>query len=150
MDDISVLNLFIEAGLVVKLVMIILLIASLLTWIVIFERYNFFRDLKKTNSDITENLCLPDNKLFYDYKNHLFTDKQIDKVYSIFHLTVFFIYDIKKIVAPKNYKKSILNCKERFVLTSCNIQWGIREWSGAHQTILLYDNKRKSVNVNPI
>ena len=36
---------------VVKLVMIILLIASLLTWIVIFERYNFFRDLKKTNSD---------------------------------------------------------------------------------------------------
>ena len=41
MDDISVLNLFIEAGLVVKLVMIILLIASLLTWIVIFERYNF-------------------------------------------------------------------------------------------------------------
>lgn len=51
MDDISVLNLFIEAGLVVKLVMIILLIASLLTWIVIFERYNFFKDLKKTNSD---------------------------------------------------------------------------------------------------
>ena len=51
MDDISVLNLFIEAVLVVKLVMIILLIASLLTWIVIFERYNFFRDLKKTNSD---------------------------------------------------------------------------------------------------
>tara|TARA_B100001057_G_scaffold488120_1_gene571958 strand:+ start:2052 stop:2726 length:675 start_codon:yes stop_codon:yes gene_type:complete len=51
MDDISVLNLFIEAGLVVKLVMIILLIASLLTWIVIFERYNFFRGLKKTNSD---------------------------------------------------------------------------------------------------
>ena len=51
MDDISVLNLFIEAGLVVKIVMIILLIASLLTWIVIFERYNFFRDLKKTNSD---------------------------------------------------------------------------------------------------
>ena len=51
MDDISVLNLFIEAGLVVKLVMIILLIAPLLTWIVIFERYNFFRDLKKTNSD---------------------------------------------------------------------------------------------------
>ena len=44
MDDISVLNLFIEAGLVVKLVMIILLIASLLTWIVILERYNIFTD----------------------------------------------------------------------------------------------------------
>ena len=109
--------------------------------------FTYFYVLKKTNSDITENLCLPDNKLFYDYKNHLFTDKQIDKVYSIFHLTVFFIYDIKKIVAPKNYKKSILNCKERFVLTSCNIQWGIREWSGAHQTILLYDNKNNTVEL---
>ena len=58
MDDISVLNLFIEAGLVVKLVMIILLIASLLTWIVIFERYNFFRDLKKTNSDFLKTFWL--------------------------------------------------------------------------------------------
>ena len=71
MDDISVLNLFIEAGLVVKLVMIILLIASLLTWIVIFERYNFFRDLKKTNSDFLKTFWTGDdlNKLYAKTEN---------------------------------------------------------------------------------
>ena len=45
MDDISVLNLFLDAGMVVKTVMIILLIASLLTWIVIVERYNFYKKI---------------------------------------------------------------------------------------------------------
>tara|TARA_B100000963_G_scaffold361718_1_gene398948 strand:+ start:3012 stop:3689 length:678 start_codon:yes stop_codon:yes gene_type:complete len=49
MDEISVLNLFLDAGGVVKLVMIILFIASILSWIVIFERYNFFLRLKNSN-----------------------------------------------------------------------------------------------------
>ena len=35
MEEISVLNLFLDAGLVVKLVMIILFVASILSWIVI-------------------------------------------------------------------------------------------------------------------
>ena len=43
MDDISVLNLFLEAGLVVKTVMMILILASLVTWIVIIERYTFYK-----------------------------------------------------------------------------------------------------------
>lgn len=50
MNDISVINLFLEAGLVVKIVMMILLIASLLTWIVIVERYNFYKKIKNINS----------------------------------------------------------------------------------------------------
>ena len=41
MDDISVLNLFLEAGIVVKIVMLLLFIASILSWIVIVERYIF-------------------------------------------------------------------------------------------------------------
>ena len=51
MDDISVLNLFLEAGLVVKIVMILLFIASILSWIVIVERYNFFRKIKSQNDN---------------------------------------------------------------------------------------------------
>ena len=51
MDDISVLNLFLEAGLVVKIVMILLFIASILSWIVIVERYNFFRKIKNQNDN---------------------------------------------------------------------------------------------------
>ena len=50
MNDISVINLFLEAGLVVKIVMMILLIASLLTWIVIVERYNFYKKIKDINA----------------------------------------------------------------------------------------------------
>lgn len=46
MNDISVINLFLEAGMVVKIVMLILLLASVLTWIVIVERYNFYKKLK--------------------------------------------------------------------------------------------------------
>ena len=49
MDDISVINLILEAGVVVKLVMIILMLASLVSWIVIIERWNFFRNLKSIN-----------------------------------------------------------------------------------------------------
>lgn len=54
MNDISVLNLFLEAGMVVKTVMVILLIASLLTWIVIVERYNFYRKIKFINDSFLE------------------------------------------------------------------------------------------------
>lgn len=54
MNDISVLNLFLEAGMVVKTVMMILLIASLLTWIVIVERYNFYKKIRLINDSFLE------------------------------------------------------------------------------------------------
>ncbi|MDC3245254.1 protein TolQ [Gammaproteobacteria bacterium] len=54
MNDISVLNLFLEAGVVVKTVMVILLIASLLTWIVIVERYNFYKKIRLINDSFLE------------------------------------------------------------------------------------------------
>ena len=49
MEEISVLNLFLDAGLVVKLVMIILFVASILSWIVIVERYKFLKNIKFQN-----------------------------------------------------------------------------------------------------
>ena len=51
MDDISVLNLFLDAGLVVKIVMLLLFIASIISWIVIVERLNFFRKIKTDNDN---------------------------------------------------------------------------------------------------
>ena len=50
MDEISVLNLFLQAGIVVKVVMILLFVASILSWIVIVERYKFFRKVKNENN----------------------------------------------------------------------------------------------------
>ena len=50
MNDISVLNLFLEAGMVVKTVMLLLLLASVLTWIVVVGRYNFYKKIKDINT----------------------------------------------------------------------------------------------------
>ena len=50
MNEISVLNLFLESGIVVKIVMLMLVIASILSWIVIVERFNFFRKIKNANN----------------------------------------------------------------------------------------------------
>ena len=50
MEEISVLNLFLQAGIVVKVVMILLFVASILSWIIIVERYKFFRKIKNDNN----------------------------------------------------------------------------------------------------
>ena len=55
MDEMSVLNLFLEAGLVVKIVMTLLFVASILSWIVIIERYNFFTKIKNLNNEFLKN-----------------------------------------------------------------------------------------------
>ncbi len=49
MNDISTINLFLEAGIVVKTVMVILLFISLLSWIIIFERYFLYKKIKNQN-----------------------------------------------------------------------------------------------------
>ena len=61
MNDISVINLFLEAGMVVKMVMSILLIASLLTWVVIVERYNFYKKIKDINSSFLKKFWSGEN-----------------------------------------------------------------------------------------
>ena len=43
MNEVSAIELFLQAGIVVKSVMIILIFASIISWIIIFERYIFFR-----------------------------------------------------------------------------------------------------------
>ena len=72
MDDISVLNLFLDAGLVVKTVMIILLIAYLLTWIVIVERYNFYKKIKLINDSFLDRFWSGEdlNTLYSELENH--------------------------------------------------------------------------------
>tara|TARA_A100001011_G_scaffold104406_1_gene110502 strand:+ start:972 stop:1640 length:669 start_codon:yes stop_codon:yes gene_type:complete len=67
MDDISVLNLFLEAGLVVKIVMMLLFIASILSWIIIVERYNFFKKIKAVNDA---------------FLRDFWTDKDLDILYK--------------------------------------------------------------------
>ena len=72
MDDISVLNLFLDAGMVVKTVMIILLVASLLTWIVLVERYNFYKKIKLINDSFLDRFWSGEdlNTLYSELENH--------------------------------------------------------------------------------
>lgn len=107
----------------------------------------YFYILKKQKDSNVNNLCLPKNKLYYDYINHKFESSLNITNYTIFHLTIFLIYDKKEIIAPKNFKQSILNCNNRFIYISCNIQWGVNKWDGAHQTVLLFDNKKNTVEL---
>ena len=67
MDDISVLNLFLEAGIVVKAVMVLLFIASILSWIIIIERYRFFKKIKDINNA---------------FLKEFWTEKDLDNLFS--------------------------------------------------------------------
>ena len=49
MDDLSIIELFLQASLVVQAVMILLLIVSIISWIVIFERYFNLNRIKDAN-----------------------------------------------------------------------------------------------------
>ena len=62
MGEISVIELFFQATLVVKLVILILIIASVLTWLIIFERNLYFKNFKK-NSDSFEKKFIATNDL---------------------------------------------------------------------------------------
>ena len=62
MGEISVIELFFQATLVVKLVVLILIIASILTWLIIFERNLYFKNFKR-NSDLFEENFIATNDL---------------------------------------------------------------------------------------
>lgn len=49
MNDFSVIDLFLQASLIVQVVMVILLIVSIISWIVIFERYFNLNRIKQAN-----------------------------------------------------------------------------------------------------
>lgn len=54
MDDFSVVDLFLQASLVVQAVMVLLLVASIISWIVIFERYLNLSRIKQANKIFEE------------------------------------------------------------------------------------------------
>tara|TARA_B100001059_G_scaffold2456_1_gene1975 strand:+ start:132 stop:812 length:681 start_codon:yes stop_codon:yes gene_type:complete len=51
MDDFSVIDLFLQASLIVQLVMILLLMVSIISWIVIFERHFNLSRIKQANKE---------------------------------------------------------------------------------------------------
>jgi biopolymer transport protein TolQ len=54
MNDFSVIDLFLQASLIVQAVMVILIIISILSWIVIFERHFNLNRIKVSNQSFEE------------------------------------------------------------------------------------------------
>jgi biopolymer transport protein TolQ len=54
MNDFSVIDLFLQASLIVQAVMVLLLIVSIISWIVIFERYFNLNRIKQANNIFEE------------------------------------------------------------------------------------------------
>ena len=54
MDDFSIIELFLQASLVVQVVMVLLLMVSIISWIVIFERYFNLNRIKEANKMFEE------------------------------------------------------------------------------------------------
>ena len=52
MSDFSVIDLFLQASLIVQIVMILLLMASIISWIVIFERYFNLNRIKEASKSL--------------------------------------------------------------------------------------------------
>ena len=113
MDDISVLNLFLEAGIVVKAVMVLLFIASILSWIIIIERYRFFKKIKDINNAFL--------KEFWTEKDldNLFSKINKNRIsYGAINLFKNSYSDYKNSVSPENFDQFDLESINRTMRVS--------------------------------
>ncbi len=84
MSDSSVLYYFWNAGFIVKLVMLLLLLASVASWTIIFQRIFFFRRLQQTTRDF-ENIFWSTNdlsKMYTEFNQH---QTELQGIELIFH-----------------------------------------------------------------
>jgi biopolymer transport protein TolQ len=82
--DSSVLSYFLNAGFVVKVVMLLLLIASLTSWTIIFQRFFFFRKLRRITRDF-EKVFWQSNDLTKMYTEFNQYHTELQGVELIFH-----------------------------------------------------------------
>lgn len=84
MADSSVLYYFWNAGLIVKLVMLLLLMASLASWTIIFQRIFFFRKLQQITRDFDAVFWSTNDlsKMYTDFNQH---QSELQGIELIFH-----------------------------------------------------------------
>ena len=113
MDEISVLNLFLEAGLVVKTVMIILFIASILSWIIIVERFKFFKKIRSTNDLFLKNFWTEK-----DLDNLIKNISQSENIYGAMNLFNNSYKEFKNLSSETNMSESDLESINRLMRVS--------------------------------
>ena len=113
MDEISVLNLFLEAGLVVKTVMILLFIASILSWIIIVERFKFFKKIRSTNDLFLKNFWTEK-----DLDNLIKNISQSENIYGAMNLFNNSYKEFKNLSSQTNMSESDLESINRLMRVS--------------------------------
>ena len=104
MSDFSVIDLFLQASLIVQLVMILLLMVSIISWIVIFERHFNLSRIKQANKE---------------FEKEFWSGKDLNELYMMFFPLFFFIayFESKKDLFAERALDSLRNIKWHIFIT---------------------------------
>ena len=129
MNELSLLELFAQATLIVKIVVVILIIASIITWLIIIERYLHFQEAEQFNNEF--------ETLFWNTKDlqKLFKSCSSKDASELIGLERVFYYSYKENIKLKDLK---IDSQTKSENISRSIRIAISKEEGVHTKHLQY------------
>ena len=129
MNELSLLELFAQATLIVKIVVVILIIASIITWLIIVERYLHFQEAEEFNNEF--------ETLFWNTKDlqKLFKNSSSKDASELIGLERVFYYSYKENIKLKDLK---IDSQTKSENISRSIRIAISKEEGVHTKHLQY------------
>ena len=129
MNELSLLELFAQATLIVKIVVVILIIASIITWLIIVERYLHFQEAENFNNEF--------ETLFWNTKDvdKLFKSTSSKDQSEIVGIERVFYYSYKENLKLKDLK---IDAQTKSENISRSIRIAISKEEGTHTKHLQY------------
>tara|TARA_A100001011_G_C14215887_1_gene802020 strand:- start:403 stop:1068 length:666 start_codon:yes stop_codon:yes gene_type:complete len=129
MNELSLLELFAQATLIVKIVVVILIIASIITWLIIVERYLHFQEAEEFNKEF--------EKLFWSTKDlqKLFKSISSKDASELVGLERVFYYSYRENIKLKDLK---IDSQTKSENISRSIRIAISKEEGVHTKHLQY------------
>ena len=129
MNELSLLELFAQATLIVKIVVVILIIASIITWLIIVERYLHFQEAEEFNNEF--------ETLFWNTKDlqKLFKSVSSKDASELVGLERVFYYSYKENIKLKDLK---IDSQTKSENISRSIRIAISKEEGVHTKHLQY------------
>ena len=129
MNELSLLELFAQATLIVKIVVVILIIASIITWLIIVERYLHFQEAEEFNNEF--------ETLFWNTKDlqKLFKSCRSKDASELIGLERVFYYSYKENIKLKDLK---IDSQTKSENISRSIRIAISKEEGVHTKHLQY------------
>ena len=129
MNELSLLELFAQATLIVKIVVVILIIASIITWLIIVERYLHFQEAEEFNNEF--------ETLFWNTKDvdKLFKSTSSKDASELIGIERVFYYSYKENLKLKDLK---IDAQTKSENISRSIRIAISKEEGVHTKHLQY------------